>query len=313
MAVLVQQQLSPETSFVLHTASPLDEGSGALYAELAVGLGETLASGTRGSPWRFSVDKASGGQPSAGMIGCDYACHALIACTALVPGAAMGLVGCSCHPECASPGACTHAGNCQARQRLLHDGAHAHDIAAVQVRPMSSASPTSARRCWQRKGVAARRQAAIGGWWWTTASRLCLSMQTSAAVWVAALWRLARVWRKPLGAPRMWKVPYRMGGCTSCRPARSLDELLQSLWPDAALQQQVVTLVLKGHHSAATDRTATEVRCEIGASIQQHIFLFAVQLFQHMLCCNACYAVLCNAMLCHADAPKALGVALVLS
>ena len=60
MAVLVQQQLSPDTSFVLHTASPLDEGPDALYAELAVGLGETLASGTRGSPWRLSVDKASG-------------------------------------------------------------------------------------------------------------------------------------------------------------------------------------------------------------------------------------------------------------
>lgn len=65
MAVLVQQQLSPDTSFVLHTASPLDEGDAALYAELAVGLGETLASGTRGSPWRLSVDKASGGSCSA--------------------------------------------------------------------------------------------------------------------------------------------------------------------------------------------------------------------------------------------------------
>ncbi|KAK9806472.1 hypothetical protein WJX73_000758 [Symbiochloris irregularis] len=60
MAVLVQEQLSPDTSFVLHTASPLGGDADVLVAELAVGLGETLASGTRGSPWRLAVDKASG-------------------------------------------------------------------------------------------------------------------------------------------------------------------------------------------------------------------------------------------------------------
>lgn len=60
MAVLVQRQLSPELSFVLHTESPLEHNPGELYAELASGLGETLASGTRGSPWRLSVEKATG-------------------------------------------------------------------------------------------------------------------------------------------------------------------------------------------------------------------------------------------------------------
>lgn len=60
MAVLVQQQLSPDLSFVLHTVSPLDGDKDAMYAELAVGLGETLASGTRGSPWRLAVSKSSG-------------------------------------------------------------------------------------------------------------------------------------------------------------------------------------------------------------------------------------------------------------
>ena len=69
MAVLVQQQLSPDTSFVLHTASPLDKEEDALYAELAAGLGETLASGTRGSPWRLSVSKVSGMSPCQHMIG----------------------------------------------------------------------------------------------------------------------------------------------------------------------------------------------------------------------------------------------------
>lgn len=60
MAVLVQKQLSPDLSFVLHTVSPLDGDKDTMYAELAVGLGETLASGTRGSPWRLAVNKATG-------------------------------------------------------------------------------------------------------------------------------------------------------------------------------------------------------------------------------------------------------------
>lgn len=60
MAVLVQEQVAPQVSFVLHTASALGGDSGTLTAEVAAGLGETLASGTRGSPWRFSVDKQTG-------------------------------------------------------------------------------------------------------------------------------------------------------------------------------------------------------------------------------------------------------------
>ncbi len=64
MAVLVQQQLSPDLSFVLHTVSPLDGDKDTMYAELAVGLGETLASGTRGSPWRLAVNKSTGKLPA---------------------------------------------------------------------------------------------------------------------------------------------------------------------------------------------------------------------------------------------------------
>lgn len=76
MAVLVQELMTPDLSFVLHTKDPLGEdakarggssngngaslGKGQVHAELAPGLGETLASGTRGTPWRFSVDKQSG-------------------------------------------------------------------------------------------------------------------------------------------------------------------------------------------------------------------------------------------------------------
>jgi hypothetical protein len=60
MAVLVQAMLAPQLSFVLHTASPLGDDPGTAVAEVAVGLGETLASGARGSAWRLAVDKASG-------------------------------------------------------------------------------------------------------------------------------------------------------------------------------------------------------------------------------------------------------------
>ncbi|CAI0397705.1 unnamed protein product, partial [Linum tenue] len=60
MAVLVQEMLSPELSFVLHTLSPTDNDSDSVEAEIASGLGETLASGTRGTPWRMCCGKLDG-------------------------------------------------------------------------------------------------------------------------------------------------------------------------------------------------------------------------------------------------------------
>ncbi|XP_059650941.1 phosphoglucan, water dikinase, chloroplastic [Cornus florida] len=60
MAVLVQEMLSPELSFVLHTLSPVDNDENSVEAEIAPGLGETLASGTRGTPWRLSSGKFDG-------------------------------------------------------------------------------------------------------------------------------------------------------------------------------------------------------------------------------------------------------------
>ncbi|CAH9136523.1 unnamed protein product [Cuscuta epithymum] len=57
MAVLVQEMLSPELSFVLHTLSPTDHDSNSVESEIASGLGETLASGTRGTPWRLCSGK----------------------------------------------------------------------------------------------------------------------------------------------------------------------------------------------------------------------------------------------------------------
>lgn len=58
MAVLVQEMLSPDLSFVLHTLSPTDNDRNTVSAEIAPGLGETLASGTRGTPWRLSTGKS---------------------------------------------------------------------------------------------------------------------------------------------------------------------------------------------------------------------------------------------------------------
>ncbi|CAA7404779.1 unnamed protein product [Spirodela intermedia] len=60
MAVLVQEMLSPDLSFVLHTMSPIDQDPTVLAAEVAPGLGETLASGARGTPWRFALGKMDG-------------------------------------------------------------------------------------------------------------------------------------------------------------------------------------------------------------------------------------------------------------
>lgn len=59
MGVLIQEQLFPDVSFVLHTTDPISKNSNMLQAEIAPGIGETLASGARGTPWRFSVDKTS--------------------------------------------------------------------------------------------------------------------------------------------------------------------------------------------------------------------------------------------------------------
>lgn len=60
MCVLVQEMLAPEVSFVFHTSHPLTNDVNSAYAEFALGLGETLASGAvRGTPCRVSIDKAT--------------------------------------------------------------------------------------------------------------------------------------------------------------------------------------------------------------------------------------------------------------
>lgn len=58
MAVLIQPALSPDFSFVLHTADPVTGERGKVNIEIAVGLGETLASANQaGRPYHLTADK----------------------------------------------------------------------------------------------------------------------------------------------------------------------------------------------------------------------------------------------------------------
>jgi len=61
IAVLIQEMLTPDFSFVLHTVNPINHNPGEVYAEIAVGLGETLASAaSRGNPYRMVCERHSG-------------------------------------------------------------------------------------------------------------------------------------------------------------------------------------------------------------------------------------------------------------
>ncbi|MEJ2690371.1 MAG: PEP/pyruvate-binding domain-containing protein, partial [Deltaproteobacteria bacterium] len=61
MAILIQQMIDPDYSFVIHTVNPISGKKDELYIEMAVGLGEVLASAAvRGTPYRLVVDKKTG-------------------------------------------------------------------------------------------------------------------------------------------------------------------------------------------------------------------------------------------------------------
>lgn len=60
MAVLIQKMITPDYSFIMHTQNPVSNNSDEIYVELAVGMGETLASGAvRGVPYRMVCNKKS--------------------------------------------------------------------------------------------------------------------------------------------------------------------------------------------------------------------------------------------------------------
>lgn len=62
MAILVQEMMNPELSFVIHTVNPITSNKNEIYIELAYGLGETLASANqKGSPFRIIFNKLNEG------------------------------------------------------------------------------------------------------------------------------------------------------------------------------------------------------------------------------------------------------------
>ena len=61
MGVLIQEMPAADLSFVLHTVNPIDHDEEEVYAELAVGLGETLTSGSEaGTPYRLAFNTRTG-------------------------------------------------------------------------------------------------------------------------------------------------------------------------------------------------------------------------------------------------------------
>jgi phosphoglucan,water dikinase len=60
MAVLIQQMVVPDFSFIMHTINPTSRNRDEVYIEAAVGLGATLASARiPGIPYRFVFDKST--------------------------------------------------------------------------------------------------------------------------------------------------------------------------------------------------------------------------------------------------------------
>jgi phosphoglucan,water dikinase len=77
MAVILQNMLAPDYSFVLHTVNPLSHNVDELYAEIAVGLGETLASAaSRGTPYRLVCNKKSAEVQTLAFANFSYALRA---------------------------------------------------------------------------------------------------------------------------------------------------------------------------------------------------------------------------------------------
>jgi phosphoglucan,water dikinase len=61
MAVLIQELVDPELSFIMHTADPVTGDPDQVWVELAVGLGETLASAAQpGSAYRILCNRKTG-------------------------------------------------------------------------------------------------------------------------------------------------------------------------------------------------------------------------------------------------------------
>jgi alpha-glucan,water dikinase len=60
MAVLIQEVVEAEYAFVIHTVNPLNNNSDELYAEVVLGLGETLVGNYPGRALSFTCSKTDG-------------------------------------------------------------------------------------------------------------------------------------------------------------------------------------------------------------------------------------------------------------
>ncbi len=58
MSILIQEQIHSDLSFIIHTHNPISKNLDEVYIEVAVGLGETLASANQqGTPYRLMYNK----------------------------------------------------------------------------------------------------------------------------------------------------------------------------------------------------------------------------------------------------------------
>lgn len=60
MAILVQQMVQSEYSFIMHSVNPINDNEDEVFIEFAVGQGETLASANQqGTPYRMIYNKVT--------------------------------------------------------------------------------------------------------------------------------------------------------------------------------------------------------------------------------------------------------------
>ena len=78
MAVLVQRVVPAAYAFVIHTENPTNGNKDEIFAELVIGLGESIVSGmVPGSSLSFVAKKGNLDKPEVGALLPQYALHCL--------------------------------------------------------------------------------------------------------------------------------------------------------------------------------------------------------------------------------------------